>query len=284
MMHKFLCLVFWLPLVLSAQEQARTQQADNFIYDGNEAFDASNSTEAEKNYRRALATGEKKEIAQYNMGTTLQQDLYVEEALRAYTDAAKTITERPNKHRTFHNIGNALMQIKDYKGAVEAYKNALRNNPNDDETRYNYALAKKMLEDDNQNQEDNEDQQDNQDQKENQDNQDQKDQDKEGDQDQDKNGENGENGENDKENDKEKDSDSEDNENENDQKESDKENKEQQGDNKNEQQQPQGQPSQLSPQQVQNLLEAMNNEEKKVQDKVNAKKVKPAGTKSKKDW
>lgn len=61
-MRKFICLVFWLPLIVIAQDPARIQQADNFIYDGNEAFDASNSTEAEKNYRRALATGEKKTL------------------------------------------------------------------------------------------------------------------------------------------------------------------------------------------------------------------------------
>jgi Ca-activated chloride channel family protein len=274
MMHKFICLVFWLPLAVAAQDAARIQQADNFIYDGNEAFDASNSTEAEKNYRRALATGVKKDIAQYNMGATLQQDNYVEEALRAYADVTKTTTERPNKHRTFHNIGNALMQVKDYKGAVEAYKNALRNNPNDDETRYNYALAKKMLEDDNQNQDQNDDQQDNQDQQDNKDQQNDQNQDKEGDKDQNQKGDK----------DEEQDSDADDGENKSDQKESDEKNQDQQGDKEKEQQQPQGQPTQLSPQQVQNLLEAMNNEEKKVQDKVNAKKVKPSGSKSKKDW
>lgn len=276
-MRKFICLVFWLPLIVIAQDPARIQQADNFIYDGNEAFDASNSTEAEKNYRRALATGEKKDIAKYNMGATLQHDNYVQEALRAYADVTKTTTERPNKHRTFHNVGNALMQVKDYKGAVEAYKNALRNNPKDDETRYNYALAKKMLEEDEKNKDQNNNQQDNQDNQDNQNNQDQQDkqnQDKEGDKDQDQKSDK----------DQEKESDADDGENKSDQKESDDKNQDQQGDAKKEQQQPQGQPTQLSPQQVQNLLEAMNNEEKKVQDKVNAKKVTPVGSKSKKDW
>ena len=75
------------------------------------------------------------------MGTTLQQDNYVVEALSVYADAVEITKERPSKHRNFHNIGNALMQLKDYKGAVEAYKNALRNNPNDDETRYNYLVV-----------------------------------------------------------------------------------------------------------------------------------------------
>ena len=199
MMRKLLCLAFWLPLTLCAQDQIVAQQAENLIYEGNEAFDALNATEAEKNYRRALATGAKKDIAQYNMGTTLQQDNYIDEALRAYNDVAKTTKERPKKHRTFHNIGNALMQAKDYSGAVEAYKNALRNNPQDDETRYNYALAKKMLEDQEKENEDQQDQQDQQDQN-NKDQEKDQDQDKQGENEQDKKDTSGEEGENEKEN------------------------------------------------------------------------------------
>ena len=265
-MRKLLSIVFWFPLMVAAQDEMRIQQAENYIFEGNEAFDALNGVEAEKNYRRAAATGTKTDIARFNMGATLQQDNFVDEALRAYADVTKTTKERPNKHRTFHNIGNALMQIKDYKGAVEAYKNALRNNPNDDETRYNYALAKKMLEDEKQDQ----DQNDNQDQQNDQ-NQDQggeNDKEQEGDNQQDKKDESGDEGKNKK-----------------DEKESDKNDEQsQQGNNEKEQQPPQANPAQLSPQQVQNLLDAMNNEEKKVQDKVNAKKAKAVGTKSKKDW
>ena len=268
-MRKLFCIVFWLPLMVAAQDETRTQQAENYIFEGNEAFDALDGVEAEKNYRRAAATATKTDIARFNMGATLQQDNYVEEALRAYADVAKTAKERPNKHRTFHNIGNALMKIKDYKGAVEAYKNALRNNPDDNETRYNYAVAKKMLEDENQDQ-DQKDNQDNQDQQkdQNQDQEGENDKDQEGENQQDKKDESGKEGENEK-----------------DEKESDKnDEQDQQGDNEKEQQPPQARPAQLSPQQVQNLLEAMNNEEKKVQDKVNAKKAKAVGTKSKKDW
>ena len=274
MMRKLFCIVFWLPLMVAAQDETRIQQAENYIFEGNEAFDALDGVAAEKNYRRAIATGTKTDIARFNMGATLQQDNYVDEALRAYADVTKTTKERPNKHRTFHNIGNALMQIKDYKGAVEAYKNALRNNPNDDETRYNYALAKKMLEDENQDQ-DQEDQ-DNQDNKDNQDQQKDKNQDQEGENDKEQEGENQQDN---------KDESDDEGENEKDEKESDKnDEQDQQGDDEKEQQPPQASPAQLSPQQVQNLLEAMSNEEKKVQDKVNAKKAKAVGTKSKKDW
>ena len=258
-MSRILFTIMLFPLVVLGQESLLIQKADNYIFDGNQAFDISNNVEAEKNYRRATATGQKKDIAQYNMGTTLQQDNYIEEALLVYADAIEITKGRPNTHRNFHNIGNALMQLKDYKRAVEAYKNALRNNPNDDETRYNYALAKKMLEDEKNKDEENKDQQ--------------NDKDKKGDKDKDQRDDNQEDPK-DQPGDKEED---EKNKKENDP-------KDQDGDKEKEQPQPQGNPTQLSPQQVKNLLEAMSNEEKKVQDKVNAQKAKPAGVKSKKDW
>ena len=52
----------------------------------------------------------------------------------------------------YHNMGVLFQAGKDYAQAVEAYKMSLRNNPKDDETRYNLALAQKMLKDQQQNQ------------------------------------------------------------------------------------------------------------------------------------
>ena len=58
------------------------------------------------------------------------------------TYEATKMALKKEKHRAFHNIGNTLMQNKKCREAVEAYKNALRNNPSDEESRYNLALAK----------------------------------------------------------------------------------------------------------------------------------------------
>ena len=161
-------------------------------------------------------------------------------------------------------MGNVFMDQKDYAKAVETYKEALRNNPDDDQTRYNYALAKELLED----QQQNPDNDQNQDQQ-NQDQQDQNQPQDEGEQEQEEPQGDGEDeqdqqGEQDQEGDQESDQE---------------QDSEQQADS-----QPQEMPTKLSPQQIQNLLEAMNNEEKKVQDKVNAQKVKPSGKKKRKDW
>ena len=123
------------------------KKADNFIYEGNTEFDNSNNIKAEKNYRRALSTGVKKNTANYNIANVLQEQDYLDEAIINYFDVISASKSKTNKHKSYHNIGNAFMENKNYKAAVEAYKNALRNNPADDESRYNYALAKKMLDD-----------------------------------------------------------------------------------------------------------------------------------------
>src|SRR5690554_379100 len=152
------------------------------------------------------------------------------------------------------------MNEKKYQEAVESYKNALRNNPNDDETRYNLALAKDLLDknppppqdSEDQNQDKNEDNQD-QDNQENQEDQgDDKEDKDQGDQNEDK----GDEGKPDEPKEGE--------------------------DDQPQQQQPV--PGQLSPEQVKSLLEAMNNEEKKVQEKINAEKQKGVKVQSDKDW
>ena len=154
------------------------------------------------------------------------------------------------------------MQNKKCKEAVEAYKNALRNNPSDDETRYNLSVAKICAEEQQKQEDQNKDDKKDQDKKdENKEDQDKKDnKDKEGENKEDKKDEGDQEK---KEGEDEKDEDG-----------KPKDEKKDKGkgdeDKKKEQQKPQPQPGQLSPQQIKNLLEAMNNQEQKVQEKMNA--------------
>lgn len=228
--------------------------------------------EGEANYRKAIAIDQKETTGNYNLGNAYYRNNLTAESKDRFVKAAKNATSKPERHKAFHNLGNTLMQQKDYAGAVEAYKNALRNNPTDDETRYNLALAKELLEknppeggggDDNK-QDQNKDQQDQQDQ----DNKDKEGDDGDQKEDQDK----GEDKEDQKEGDKDEDKGKPD------------EGKDQEDKQGEQPQQPQPTPGKLSPQEIKNLLESMNNEEKKVQDKINAEKQKGAKVKSEKDW
>ena len=165
------------------------------------------------------------------------------------------------------------MKDEQCKEAVEAFKNALRANPNDEETRYNFALAKDCA-----------DQQKDQDgggedQKKDQNKQDQKDKDKEQENKEDQNKEKDkkdEKGDQDKkQGDDEKDEEG---------KPKDDKKDDGKGDKDNPKQKPKPQPGKMSPQQIKNILEAMNNQEQKVQEKINAKKLKGAKVRTEKDW
>ena len=254
--------------LLGFAQTSETKTEDNLTYEGNEYHLMESYSNAEKKYREALSRSPKNTIAQHNLGNTLFEEAYYGEAFNAYKSATTTAQSKAEKHSALHNMGNVFMNKKEYAKAVETYKEALRNNPNDDQTRYNYAVAKSLLEQEKQDQ--------NNDKDKDKKDQDQKDKDEQNNKDnkkgEDKKEEPKDEGEDEKDQDK--------NGNEQD----DKKNESDKKQNPKEEQDSKGQPTKLSPQQIQNLLKAMNNEEKKVQDKVNAKKAKPVKPKSKKDW
>jgi len=268
--------LFWI-FVLGAFSFHQAQEAKiiNYIFEGNSEVEQQAFISAEKSYRKALSLAPKKTNALHNLGNTHFLAEQYDEASQRFFQTQKFASSKGDKHRAFHNIGNVFMKKKEYRKAVEAYKNALRNDPSDDETRYNYALAKELLENEKppeeQEQDDKKDQKDQQD-KEQEEEQDKDQNDQEGDQ------ENKDEKDPNKEGNKNKEKGEPKNEGDQNKKEQEKQNKLPQ----NKKQAPNK--GQLSPQQMQSLLEAMNNQEKKVQDKVNAKKVKGVPVRGKKDW
>lgn len=257
MKNKFLKVtgvLFFLGTSLLAQQDLK-QTAE-----GNAAFQKKEIVEAEANYREALSYNAQNPIPEYNLGTTLYRDDKLAEAEKRFMDAAKIATTKTAKHKAYHNLGNTYLVQKKYKEAVEAYKNALRNNPTDEETRYNLALAKQKQDQNGGGGGDGEDNKENQDQ----DQQNRPDKDKkEGDDKQDKENKGDQKDPNKKPNDK--------------------------GDNpqdqqKDQQQPPQPKPGSLTPQQIKNLLKAAENEEKKSQEKLQLKEEKGQPKKTEKDW
>jgi len=235
----------------------KAQEKDIYLPQANEEFDAKNYVEAEANYRISQSKFPKKAIASYNLGNTIYNINQPSEAKLSYMKAIEESKSRPEKHKAFHNLGNIFMKEKNYSAAVQAYKNALINNPSDEETRYNYALAKKMLKENPPPKDDKK--------------KDKKDKDKDKDKKDDK-----------KDGDKDKKDDQGD-------KDKDKKDDKKDGDGKNpkdDKKEGQTKPKEggISKQRLENLLDAVNNEEKKVQDKVNAKKVKGKPVRTEKDW
>ena len=258
-------------LLTSTLIWSQKEASTNLIVEGNELHNQKEFIEAETKYRKSISLSPNQSDAFHNLGNTNYRIADYNAASQRFFQTQKNATSKDEKHSAFHNMGNVYMKQKDYPQAVEAYKNALRNNPLDDETRYNYALAKELLEKENQNQQNKEDQKD------------QKDQNEEGDQDKKEDKEQSKDEGEDKEK---KDSDEGEPEEDSEEKSEDKKpkNPEKEGDSDQKKQPPPPKPGQLSPEQVKSLLEAMNNQEKGVQEKVNAQKAKGVPTKTKKDW
>ncbi|UGU17807.1 tetratricopeptide repeat protein [Sinomicrobium kalidii] len=279
--------VLFLSVFLSrGQEQDREAEktariSENLVSEANEELAGDNFEDAEVKYREAIAKNAENATARYNLGNAYYRKEKLGEAFTRFKQAGETAGTKKEKHKAYHNLGNVFMKNKEYQKAVEAYKEALRNDPTDEETRYNFALAKEMLKknppEDNKN--DKDDKKEDQDKDKQDQNKDKQDQGGEGNKEDDQKDRNqGDEGDkDDQQPEKNKDQGNED-----------------QGEDEKDQGQ-EGQPeegegeprpgqSQLSPQQVQALLDAMSKEEKRVQDKINAKKAKGAKVKSEKDW
>ncbi|NER14339.1 tetratricopeptide repeat protein [Leptobacterium flavescens] len=265
-------------------KQKAAKLANNYVYDANKELANKEFIDAEANYRRAISKNGENATAKYNLGNAYYRENSLGEAFSRFKQAGDVALSKTQKHKAFHNMGNVFMKNKEFGKAVEAYKEALRNDPTDDQTRYNLALAKQKQKEQQDQNKDNKDQNKDQNQDQNKDqNQDKKEGDNEEkdkkddkkDQDQNKEGENDDKKDGEKKPDENKDGEGD--------KKEDKKDKNKGGDQPKDQK-GKPRPNQLSPQQVKNLLEAMNNEEKKVQKKLNAKKLKGKPTKREKDW
>ncbi|MFK2818957.1 tetratricopeptide repeat protein [Flavobacteriaceae sp. LMIT009] len=262
-MKQFLTIILTLLIsFIHAQEKDKDLiKSNDYVYEGNQVV-SNDFIEAEMEYRKAISKKPSNVNGSYNLGNAYYNTGNYNEALMRHLEAAKTATSKEEKYRAFHNAGNAFMKQNMCKEAVEAFKNALRNNPADDETRYNLVVAKECAK----NQQDQ-----NQDDK--KEDKDEENEDKKEDEKKEENKDEGE--EEKKDGDDQKDDEG----NPNDEKDN-----QQKGDPKDKKKKPQQQPGKLSPQQIKNLLEAMNNEEKKVQQKINAKKATGKKIKAEKDW
>ena len=262
----FTCFAFSQDQEKEKEQLLAIKKSNDLVYEANGLMDDNNFISAEKEYRRAISKQPSSVAGTYNLGNSYYKKGNYEEALYRQQQAANNATDKSDKHRAFHNIGNILMKNKKCKEAVEAYKSALRNDPTDDETRYNLGLAKECAEQQKDDQPDENQDKDKDKQDQNKDESDQ-DKDNQDQQDQDNKDNKDDKGEDKKDGDDKKD-----------------EGKPNDEKGKDENQQQKPQPGKLSPQQINNLLEAMNIQEQKVQEKMNAEKQKGVKVQTDKDW
>ena len=223
-------------LLLSTTGAWGQKTARDYLRSGNKLYQDSLFVKAEIDYRKALEQDPKSTDAMYNLGNALLMQQKAKEAMEQFEAASRLEKDKERLAQIYHNMGVILQSSKQYPQCIEAYKQSLRNYPHDDETRYNLALAQKLLKDQEQ-------QQQNQDQQNQEQQQDQQKDDKD-------------------------------------------QQKDQQDQNQQQQQQQQNQQQQqdqLSKENAEQLLNAVMQDEKNVQDKVK-KAIQVRGKKLEKDW
>ena len=222
-------------LASTAHGLAQDKTDRDYLRSGNKLYNDSLFIKAEVDYRKALELNPKSTDAMFNLANALLMQQKAQEAMEQYESVSKIEKDKQKLAQIYHNMGVILQSSKQLPQCIEAYKESLRNNPKDDETRYNLALAQKLLKDQEQDQQNQDQQQQQQEQKE--DKQDQnKDQQEQDQKDQ-------------------------------------QQNQQQQQQNKNE----------MSKENAQQLLNAVMQDEKNVQDKVK-KQLQIKGKKLEKDW
>ena len=120
------------------------QSDRQFIRSGNKLYRSQNYAKAEAEYRKAIAQNGQNPQALYNLGCALMMQQKDSAAIVQYENAGKLENSKSRKAKIFHNIGVICQNHQMYGEAIEAYKESLRNNPDDNETRYNLALCKRQ--------------------------------------------------------------------------------------------------------------------------------------------
>jgi len=132
--------------VLSLSDFCIAQSSNKLLNDGNKLYNQKKYSDAEIKYRKSLESKGNPFIGNYNLGNTYYQQGKFDEAKQQYEIAAGTKSvSKEDLSKAFHNLGNSYVKNKKYEEGINAYKESLKINPKDNDTRYNLAYAKAML-------------------------------------------------------------------------------------------------------------------------------------------
>jgi len=251
-------------VVLASAFTLQAQNERKVNRQGIKSYEQGDFSEAEVKFRMAEDINQESFEADYNTGAALYKQEKYEESFKHYESLADKTEDPLAMAKVWHNIGNSLLESDKYAESIEAYKNSLRLNSSDQDSKYNLAYARQKLQEQQEQQQNQDQNQQNQDQ--NQENQDQQDQENQDQQDQ--------------ENQDQQDQENQDQQDQENQEQQEQENQEQQ----EQEQQEKAKPLEISREDAERMLDAIQQQEKDVKDKVDKKKAAAAKVKTEKDW
>lgn len=247
-----------------------SQNERDLIREGNTLYKEGNFKEAAQRFATADSLNPDLVHGAYNRANALYRQEEYEAAAELFNGIGNSTADDAIRAKAFHNLGNAMLEQKDFAQSVEAYKNALRLNPNDEETRTNLAYAMQQLKQ----------QQKNQDEKKKN-----KDQDQEKKEDEKKNNKQDQKDKNQQDEQKKQDQQ---NQQQNDKKEQNQDQRQQNNEQRNNQEQDQRRQQQqqrkMSKEDAERILKANQNREKQTQKKLKKRMIKGEPKKVEKNW
>lgn len=124
---------------------AEAQTVRSLVKEGNSDYESGKYTDAEVAYRKALQRDPTSPHGLFNLGDAFYKQQRYNEAMKSFGMYAATNKDAHAQAKAYHNVGNSLFKSDKIGQSIEAYKQALRLNPADEETRYNLQLAKEKL-------------------------------------------------------------------------------------------------------------------------------------------
>jgi Ca-activated chloride channel homolog len=132
-------------LLLFLSFSAFAQKENTLLRKGNKQYEQGNYKEAEKDYRKALELNNESSRGQFNLGTAIYKQKNWDESAKIFGSLSDSKVDQKTKANALHNLGNSLIEAKQYDKSIQAYENSLLNNPSDKDTKYNLEYAKMML-------------------------------------------------------------------------------------------------------------------------------------------
>jgi len=131
------------------------QNKKSLLREGNTLYADSSYNDAEMQYRKSLEKDQDYFNASFNLADAVYKQERYEESSALFGALIDNAPTESDLSKVYHNMGNSLVKEQKLDEAIDAYKNALRINPNDAETRHNLALCKKQKQEQEQQQEEN---------------------------------------------------------------------------------------------------------------------------------